>query len=354
MKQRCGKLVQDKNIAVVKELSDKYSFNFYEFMEQVKKAILDNDYNSFVVYIDSLCSRILKNNNIAYEDLERLRGLFDNCYIVLAAKHFILSVNDLKSIDEQSIEIDYDSLDRLSEIYIDFQDSQDFWPVCLKICKANYTITTRAHEDMTVYNVSLLLYNLKEEIIGTLYSFSFSEDLHSRFLVDKDSYICAGTCSRCTYVNEIQVNIKEHIAVDTEFCLVTQKKLDKDKCLLLTGSISPQQVLHFIGYILKMYDNRQNLERKNGRYRDLYKKNKVHVAHTDLETNKESVLSFNQYYKYEQTKKPWQGGHHNSPIEHPRKSHKRVYRNPDGSIRKVTEVKATTVNKGGRKGVYKV
>lgn len=323
-------------------------------MQQVKKAIFENDYPSFALYIDALCSKLFLKNKIELEDCERLKGLLDNCYIVLAAKHFIVNTADLGSITEQQIEIDYTLLDQIEDIYIDFQDGKDFWPICVKICKANYLMSTRAHKDMTVYNVSILVYEDKRDVIGTVHSFSFTKDLLNRYLVDKNSYICSYACAQCKQSNSLKVGISEGLTVFTDFCLVSDKKLSQNGCVLLNQAITPKSVLDVLGYILKMYSNRQNLDRKNGRYRELYHKHKVHIAHTEIDTNKESVLDLSQYYKYEQIKKPWQGGHHISPIEHNRKGHTRVYRNQDGSVRKVVQVKATTVNKGGRKGVYKL
>ncbi len=86
---------------------------------------------------------------------------------------------------------------------------------------------------------------------------------------------------------------------------------------------NPYKVMSIIGYVIDMYRNRHTLERKNSVRRAKCKRHEVSINNF---YNKGEVISLQNLYKYERENKPWQGGHHASPVEHVRHAHERVYR----------------------------
>lgn len=104
--------------------------------------------------------------------------------------------------------------------------------------------------------------------------------------------------------------------------------------------------MSIIGYVIDMYQNIHTLERKNSVRRAKCKRHEVSINNF---YNKGEVISLQNLYKYERENKPWQGGHHASPVEHVRHAHERVYRNKDGSVKKVVHVGETVVSKGNKR-----
>ena len=123
-----------------------------------------------------------------------------------------------------------------------------------------------------------------------------------------------------------------------------EKKVNEERCY--AWLLNPYKVLKIICYVNDMYQNRHTLERKNSKRRAKCKQHEVSINNF---YSSGEVVSLQNLYKYERENKPWQGGHHSSPIEHERKAHERVYRNADGSVRKVVQIGETTVNKGNKR-----
>jgi len=127
--------------------------------------------------------------------------------------------------------------------------------------------------------------------------------------------------------------------------------------------VEPFTILSLIAYVYSMYKGRKNINRKNSPVKKAYDKGiKISVAEPVNETsaldssidknNGFALISLSNHFVYEQRSR--QGGHHSfhkSPVEHERVGHQRVYRNKDGSIKKIVNVKPSIINKGKGEGV---
>mgnify|MGYP004585850973 CR=1 FL=1 len=353
--QRAGKQIFQRNVEVVKELSNKYMFNHNEFMKQIMIAIDLQDYTYFESYLHKLLFSISEKYEITPEEFDTISSILDNCYIMIASKQFIMDLKALDSLDNETAwNFNFEDLDKIGDFTVDVTYNGEYMPVMLKVCKASYTVSSNKHSDMEIYNVSLMRYNEQTRIIECFGTFAFSKELPNRIIVESDSQINCRRCASCKFFNEYTVKIKLGLEAPISFCLVSRKRIENAKCLYCGLPINPIEIMSAISHIVTMYANRKNLNRKNGTHTKQYKEHAVHVAHVDADTGKEHVISLKQLYDYEKINKPWQGGHHRSPVEHERREHVRVYRNVDGSIKKVVTVKRTTVNKSGDKPIYKI
>ena len=354
MKVRACRLIQHNCYEEIKKAFDKYKLNFNDFQRKLGKCVSDDNYDEYELFIKNIVLELI-DKNISPEKIEQLSLNLDNYYIQIMSRNFIVDSNDSYEICTTQQTIDFNILDSVGDFFIEFKESNsdDYIPTVIKVCKANYTITTKKHSNMDCWNCSVLFYDSSTKSTYCKHTFSFNEELHDKYLVDLNKLAVPLSCMGCENCNTLQSIINQDGGMDAEFCIVNNKKVEYGRCIYFDKAFSPQMILSLIAYVINMYYDRKNLGRKNSRNRKIYNKHKVHVA-TNNDKSKDVILDLNKYYQYEREHKEWQGGHHNSPVEHVRKEHTRVYRNTDGSIKKIVPVKATTVNKGGKKGVYHV
>lgn len=345
MKSRCSRNIHKENFAYVKQKYKEFGLNYEEFQKELTFAVNENAYKSYQNYMEKIVKYLYTVKGLGLQDCDNFGSILDNCYILLTSKYFVIDLNKIDDIRAANYSIDFDLLEALGDVYVDFRYDAMYMPLCFKICKADYSLSTKARKNMKVYNVSLLSFYEPESKIVCLYTCAFSDDLSSRFLVENLSINNMAVCVNCSCCNIIdtELQMNDGIQCDIPFCLVGQNKIFSKNCLLLNQTISIIEIQAILGYILTMFSNRPVLHKKN-KYSEQYKKNTVSVVVTS-EIDNEYVMDFSQFYRYEQGRKDWQGGHHNSPAEHYRKAHKRVLRNADGSIRKVVNVKSSIVNK---------
>lgn len=353
--QRTGKLIQQCNFRVLRNMADKYHFSYSEFIKCIQQAIDTADYAIFETYMHQLVLKISIDYSLSIEKSNYLSSVFDNCYIMLASKQFLVDYKDLCVLHiPDPWELDFNVLNTIEDFTIDLHDNGVYLPFMIKICKASYKVNTSRYKDLEFYNVSVLTYDQSRQSIGCLYTFSFCKELRNRIFVESDTDFNINRCCNCSNYTKFSMIIDQGIVVPVEMCMVSKKKFETSRCSICDLVITPIEILNTVFHIVEMYANRKNILRKNGLYSKKYKKHKVHVVKQETDATNETVLNLKQYYDYEQTKKPWQGGHHRSPVEHERREHVRIYRNSDGSVKKVVTVKATTVNKAGNKPVYKI
>lgn len=345
MKSRCSRNIHKENFSYVKQKYKEFNLNYGEFQKELAFAVKESNYKSYQGYMEKIVKYLYTVKDLSLQDCDNFGSILDNCYILLTSKYFIIDLDDLDEIKVANYSIDFDLLEALGDIYVDFRCENMYVPLCLKICKAAYTLSTKSRKGMEVYNVSLLSFHEPESKIVCVYTCAFSDDFPNRFLVENFSINNMTVCVNCSCCNIIDTKLQmnDGIQCDIPFCLVGQNKIFSKNCSLLNQTISMIEIQKILGYILTMFSNRPVLHKKN-KYSEQYKRNTVSMVVTS-EIDNEYVMNFSQFYRYEQGRKDWQGGHHNSPAEHYRKAHKRVLRNADGSIRKVVNVKSSIVNK---------
>ncbi len=348
MKSRCSRNIHKENFAYVEQKYKEFGLDYGEFQKKLSFAVKENAYKSYQDYMEKIVTYLYTVRGLGLQDCDNFGSILDNCYILLTSKYFVIDLDKMDEIKAANYTIDFDLLAALGDIYVDFRYDDMYMPLCFKICKADYNLSAKAHKNMEIYNVSLLSFYQPESKIVCLYTCAFSNDLSGRFFVENLSVNNMPVCSSCSCCNVIdtELQMSDGMRCNIPFCLVGEKKIFSGKCSLLNQTVSIMEIQAILGYILTMFSNRPVLHKKN-KYNEQYKKNTVSVVVTS-EADDEYVMDFSQFYRYEQGRKDWQGGHHNSPIEHYRKSHKRVLRNADGSIRKVVGVKSSIVNKRKR------
>lgn len=138
-------------------------------------------------------------------------------------------------------------------------------------------------------------------------------------------------------------------SMNVDVCNMTKRKSEYGFCPMM--EYRPYVLLDIVAYVWDMYLHRNSVERKNSKRRNNYHTSEVKT--TIKENYDFKYVSLHDAYHYE--RKAYQGGHHASPVEHPRATHMRYYRNDDGSIRKAVQVKGSIVNQGHKgKAVYSI
>ena len=354
MKVRACRLIQHNCYEEIRKAFDKYKLNFNDFQKKLSKCVTEANYDEYELYIrDTILSLIDKN--IAPDKIEQLSLNLDNYYVQIMSRYFIVGTNDSYAICNMNHEIDFNILDTTGDFFIEFQSESDkgYEPTVIKVCKSNYTLTTKKFSDMYCWNCSVLFYDEKTGSTLCKHTFSFNQELCCKYLVDLNKISVPFCCIGCSSCTKLVTTINQDGEMDAEYCIVNNRKVENENCVYFDKAFSPQMILSLIAYVTSMYSDRKNLSRKNSKNAGTYKKHKIHVA-TEVTKSKDVILDLNKFYQYEREHKEWQGGHHNSPVEHVRREHNRIYRNEDGSIKKIVPIKATTVNKGGKKGVYHV
>lgn len=357
---------------IITAKTDIYSFckDYNLDYELLISSLNCTNYQDFIKIVENYIGEKLLLNQSSKLGLEKAKEILDhlsNTFAIMNGKNFIIDVNKFKNITST---IDLDNInytdvnwEECGDIFIDFKIGNNYIPFTLKFLTTDYKIKI-AGEERKVYNISLNCVakeNGTKKIANTM-ELTFVPEIYPRMLSDLTSGKRNG-CSRCKSGNIItrDLTTKENIKTQVDLCLINKKvqtfcyergillSLDKTEFY----SISIYECIELIAHICRVYKNRKTLSRKNGVGKKEYERSNISIVSKN--ENKEHILNLQTYsYNEQRQYKEWQGGHHSSPIEHDRQSHQRVYRNKDGSIRKISEVRETTVNKGNGRGIYKI
>ena len=169
---------------------------------------------------------------------------------------------------------------------------------------------------------------------------------------------CNWNCGNCPAVTieikQVMPSNKEYSFMDFTYCKVSKNKLSLNHCL--ASKLEPFKLLSLFTYVIEMYNNRKVINRKNSPSKKAYDNNNLKISVVEQSVNKDSnksnddsvhIIDIRNHYSYEkQVRQGSMHSSHKSPIEHERQGHQRIYRNKDGSIRKIVDIKPCIINKG--------
>lgn len=356
LKDYCRML--NMNIYKIKEALD---MPYIEYREVILEEVANSKLAEGVVLHKNREGRLSTSNIEAAENINRLFQFLDNYYSFKTSKNFIIEASKISGlVNKEGIaelkEVDFDAC---GDFFIDVSTRKRYIPIAIKFLKAEYQIEVPSlNRKYTSYNVSVL--TTKDDVISDIWSGIFIPDLYPRLYVDYRNY---KDCKVCKYKNSKVYNILEMgSSTPLELCLVGKRSFKDCRLLALEGDEEARTILNMhtilgvVAHICKVFPNRANIKRKNSRIRKTYDKASIHVARNgNSKTEEDKILSLDLYAKQEkQEKKEWQGGTHSSPVEHVRRGHIRRYRDEEGNVIKEVEIRPLVINKGNKRGVYKV
>lgn len=362
-------------------LLDCGSKTLYEFCKELKmnentiREMLEIDnFTNFMENFRSITAEVLERKSTAEEKfiMAKFFDFITNYYGHLHGKYFIVDIDKYRTVSHDGLDTknrDYSKVnwDACGDIFVDFRVGKKFLPLTLKYLVTDYYTKSKENESFKTYNLALnCVNNERNGIIDNYMALSFVPALYPRVLMEENEG--GPRCDNCELKNKRIMPILGDagiINLKAEFCLIGRNSQEKCKSRGIEYhvqtdkgwekvSLSIYECIELIAHICTVFENRKTLQRKNGKARKEYKRSNISIA-TGVKRSS-SIVSLATYPAYEQRgKKEWQGGHHESPVEHYRQGHKRVIRNSDGSVKKVVEVRGTTVNKGkDKKVIYKV
>lgn len=245
------------------------------------------------------------------------------------------------------------------QIFDDFEDSflnfavrGGYANIYVHAIKTNYTLNCNKGNNLPAIAFSILTVT-ENNLPVVLSQFLVVKGIFPVLLVDKKTTVMpcvsTGKCSNCIPFTAQIYEFGQKLG-EMEYCFVRPNKLAQRACT--AGLYQPYEILDIFAYVYDMYKNRHTLERKNSKRASSYDKHSVSVV--SKQSTEQHIVELRSLYKYEREHREWQGGHHQSPVEHERKAHERRIFNKDGTVKKIVQVKASKVNQGGTKAVYKV
>lgn len=163
------------------------------------------------------------------------------------------------------------------------------------------------------------------ESVEETYSFSFNacEKVLKVYMFD------CKLCKDCEECNKLNDDIRLRPRFRT-FCSITE-----------AGLASPIEILGFVMSLVDKYVNREKLSRKPTESGSL---RSIMIEHENVDEDTTKVLSLYQYTKEYKQSKPYvyKGGHHKSPVSHPRSGYYRRCKHgdyvlEDNEFKKVTK-----------------
>lgn len=313
---------------------DKNISNIYKIFEKIHhndKQMLVADTENVCNSIDAIYSYINYPKFVYRSDSETLIELL---------------LSDANTDNLQSYDF-LDYFEKIDDMIVNFQLKSGYANFMMRICKPDYLVDCKKGNNLTPLVVVFLFNdNGKSRIVGQM---TIAKELYPSVFLDPTCtiYNCNPTsCKRC--VESSLVSHNDSYKLEKTFCYMTKKKLDEGACIM--GSFNIHKLLNISAYVWDSYTHRHSLVRKNSKRKSTYEKHQVSIVSND----DYSVLPLHNYYKYEREHKDWQGGHHQSPVKHERRSHERRIYNKDGTLKKVVTVRQCTVNPDGRQGIYKI
>lgn len=334
------------------KIANKGTDSFDEFENVLNNELEDNAEQ----IIKSLRKQGANTPAALDKNMRNVAELFASIYTFRNCKRFIYdsgeaTITDFlsKGLPGEIRQFDFmQYFDDIEDMIIDIKSRDGYSSFMIRLCRAVYKIDNNRGKDMESFNVTYLLNRDSRSVI--LNQFVVAKGVFPHLMIDYQStgMQCASgnRCPRSVLITNTYKN--DVVAEPRDLCFMTEKKMHEGVCLLC--ALRPYEILNIAAYVWDTYKHRHTLERKNSKRREHYKTHEVSM----IEPEDRIVRSMHKQYRYEQEKKPWQGGHHQSPVEHERRSHERVYRNEDGSIKKIVQVKGSTINKGDKRAFYKV
>lgn len=347
-----------------KELCTKY--RYCGVTKKSLEALVKLDYDVFMKKVVKIQQRV--------PDVRAAEDIFsclDNYYGIRNSHKFIVDTKDLKKFYSSDFadlsDITEEDLDKYGDMTIDFYHNGKYLNMSLKSLRGTYKIVIQGVEHKVV---NLALNSSVRGEMGNLWSATLIKDRYPRLYMDTNDN--SNKCNDCEHRNEKEYkNIAalpdsgRVVKLDTRYCMVGKLRCDQCFCndkfipaytddnLEFDIPLDIHTMVKVWSHVILSYKNRDNLYRKNSRNIGLRKKAEVHTVRQN--NGKYGVLSLKSYTEYEKKeRKEWQGGHHSSPVEHERRGHIRRYRDENGKVVKEVFVRGSTVNKGGRTGLYKV
>ncbi len=292
---------------------------------------------------------------------ETVFNIFDEYYTNSRLKLFTYCYkehnwHDTEHIDKHDI---MDIFDEMEDMAIDIKDlsSGRFLPFRIQVTKAAYLYNGNRGTDLPVINVALTAVRPDGTSMG-LCEYAIVKGVYPSLYVfsSRPKALCPNGCSVCINTEISLTDTGTGISKPVDAMYISSKKVTDGRCCI--SQIHPHEICKIIAYIWDSYTHRKTVTRKNSPRKSAYADSPVDVTEREYTGKKGGIayvdVPLHSYYYYEREKKGWQGGHHESPVEHVRKAHRRVYRNSDGSIKKVVDIGSMVVNKGGKKAVYTV
>lgn len=329
-------------------------FNYNQFVNDVKEEF-DEKYTQIL--------RVLHKNNIhsienIQENFLNLSNSLDAIYTFRNIPRIIYSSEESSSLafinlptnDTNNLSSDFmDYFDSMDDFILDIKTKAGYCNFMIRFVKCAYTISCNKGTNLPVMSVAIL--SIAEGHIITIGQFLVVKDIYPNLLLHPTA-----TQMPCQWKGPCKRRVKLSVTIDdgtdasdTEFCYMTKKKIDEYACSI--SLFNPYVLLNVAAYAWDTYIHRNSLVRKNSKRKNSYKQHEVSTMVHDS-SGKTHIIPVHTYYQYEREHKEWQGGHHNSPVPHDRKAHKRILRNKDGSIRKIVDVNASRVNGNKENNAY--
>lgn len=328
------------------------------FMESVQNE-LDKNFKNIEKYAHGFAGKygngvVFKSDEYAVQQFYHIfTSDLDAIYSFNNSKHFVYTSPTFSVLDmlEETSELgDYDYsewFDKIPDMFLSLKLKNTYSRFYVKLCNVEEKYVCQNGKESQMQNISVLYFNGKSTRIAL--SFIVLKERFPIILIRPHGTALPCCNTNGNYDNCITKANLEYVhtsnnQIIVDGCRCTEKKVNEERCY--AWLLNPYKVLKIICYVNDMYQNRHTLERKNSKRRAKCKQHEVSINNF---YSSGEVVSLQNLYKYERENKPWQGGHHSSPIEHERKAHERVYRNADGSVRKVVQIGETTVNKGNKR-----
>lgn len=256
----------------------------------------------------------------------------------------------IRDLPDEIAQYDFmDCFDDIDDIILDLGGTAGYFNLMIRLCRTTYSVSSKKGQDLPAFNLTYLSYiDGKSTVMGQT---SIVKGIYPNLLMDNEATVmrCVmdGHCPRRVAL-DTELTGSDGVRVHKQFCYMTPKKIAEHACSI--DILQPYKVLKIIAYVWDMYNHRHTLKRKNSKRGKSYKTHEV----STISREDNVIRPLHTYYRYEREHKPWQGGHHQSPVEHERRPHERRYFDKEGKLTKVVQVRGSTVNKGGKKAILKI
>lgn len=324
----------------LKAMNDQFGINHRRIMEVTSESVKK--------YVDR---GVFRDEDFAVQQyLNTVTNNLDAIYTFTNSKHFIYRSDcyDVIAMLDETESFDYISLfDSTPDLFLSFRLKDGYSRFYIKLCNVEESYVCQNGKESKTQNVSVLYFD--GESTTLVMSFLLAKERWPFILMMPHGTALPCNSSTdsfdyCLTKANLETLVNPENGLHVTGCRCTEKKVCEERCY--AWMFNPYKVMSIIGYVIDMYRNRHTLERKNSVRRAKCKRHEVSINNF---YNKGEVISLQNLYKYERENKPWQGGHHASPVEHVRHAHERVYRNKDGSVKKVVHVGETVVSKGNKR-----